>query len=396
MRSLVGIVALLAGCYTDPAGNTCQGILPGDGNCPSDGGSSGTTIHQFHRYSDPNFIEVAGTLGIVVESSGKDFIAYEDYDAETGEMRDTPIAGSPELACGGPRCVAAWRDSTSRVWTAIRDVRGWSAARSLGISYRAPAVAASGDVTLVAWSRSSSAYGIATIELDKLGPDGAVAEIWTLASDASIDQLALTMSPIGGAAMWERSKSSDAPTTVVAELLDVAGAPVGVAQLEIPFSHAWIYDAPPSGLVDAAYRFGDAPDGSWFTVDAMTGTLTVEPIGRLETSDRLRQIVPTADGALITYVMDGKLVVSSVEDGAITWTTPLPVDSVVTSQSTGIQIASTATGSLSTAALGDPEPVVLAETYELDDGGGCSAGGSPGLVVVAAFAGAGLLRRRKK
>jgi hypothetical protein len=399
---LISIV--VAGC----GGGACW--LPGDdGSC---GGGGGGGAASYHSYGDPQLLKLAGSLDLVVSSSDDS----DQYTGYVGDLREElalpppadgsapvllptaiPDSYSPSVACGDV-CIAAWRtEQDPTVHAAIRDAGGWAQPIAFEDAIQSPAVAAFGDVLLVACGAWVDDAG-ARIELRRLDRTGTVTGSWTLATATTQGHLSVTASAIGGLVTWQRevATSPQATAWIDAQLLDVTGAPDGAPfEQSIASGDTDYYGGAPAVYDGGVYRVVHAGLGNgvpWFSVDPVARTITLDPLDGL--TGPIDQIVPLADGFALVV---GNLGVVHVVGDQLVQSIAIPGPAT---------IASVAGGGLTTAyeddgtvyvasipptldSVDDEQPVAI--RYQVD--GGCSStrgSGSFVLVIAACM----LIRRR--
>ncbi|HEY5924744.1 MAG TPA: hypothetical protein VIV11_23855 [Kofleriaceae bacterium] len=94
MRLALITPLVLAGCFTDPTGETCVWVPGGDGHCPGDseGGGSGP---QFHRYYGAAARGVGDQIRVVM--TGRDDSADPIVETTTLYAGEQPVPPSPIL-----------------------------------------------------------------------------------------------------------------------------------------------------------------------------------------------------------------------------------------------------------------------------------------------------------
>lgn len=417
----IGLVVLTfaTACMTDPNGDSCVWAPGGDGFCPGDSGGGGDPPPSYHTFGPLGFVKAGGQVRLLVSSAGEDYAAHEEL-ALVAEAPDalpervpTRIGRgyAPALACATV-CVAAWRDGTDgKVRSTVRDAAGWSAVITHEGASRAPAVATTGDLVLVAWSTWVTDVG-ARVELRVLDLTGNVTAAHTLARGVSHGHLSLSASPTGALVTWQRAEEStlapgggwESHVWIVAQPVGLDGAPAGPSfEYRISQVDGDYYQAAPAAFVDGAYRVthGGLPErATWVVIDPDARTIEPATIGALEFPRQIRSIVPLAQGAVLGVA--GKAELVRVVDDAIARVIPLPTDSygapAILPIAGGFEVAYDFEGSAyhdqRTDEL-DPvtEPTLLAERYELDTG--CSAGRGTDLGALALVAGL-LVRRRRR
>ncbi|HEX7700162.1 MAG TPA: hypothetical protein VF403_05560, partial [Kofleriaceae bacterium] len=403
---LISIV--IAGC----GGGAC--LIPGDdGSCGAGGGGGGGGGPSFHSYGDPQLLKLAGSLALVV-SSADDSDQYFGYAGDYREELALPPPAdgtapmllptaipdgySPSVACSDV-CIAAWHtEQDATVRATIRDAGGWSPQIAFDKAIQSPAVAAFGDVLLVAWGAWEDDVG-ARVELRRLDRSGTVTGSWTLATGTTQGHLSVTASAIGGLVTWQRvdATSEHYAAWIDAQLLDANGAPDG-APLEQPITSGDTdyYRGAPAVYASGVYRVthaGLGDGGPWFAVDPVARTITLDPLAGL--TGPIDQIVPLADG--FALVVGGLAIVHVVGDQlvqSVAITGPATIASVAGG---GLTAAYAKDGSVYVASIpptldsvDDEQPVAI--RYQVD-GGGCSStrGDASFVLVIAACA---LIRRR--
>ncbi len=387
----IGLCLLVSGCMTDSSGSVCADSPPwlseGPTECPGSSGASGAT---YHSYSDPTAIKTFGGVRIAMRSSDPavDEIEIRTLELETSRVSFPEVlvgpSGAPQLVGDDTGAYLVWTDREHQSFGATLDANnalgevfefGKLVVRPLAVRDRFLAVETDYGRGLqqARWVEATGAVGT------PFDFPGALSGRGMLAAGGGV-----------AATLFNRESTISVARTNGPEIELAEGA--GASSLAI-LSDGTILATYTKALTPTAY-----PDLHLVRIE-LDGA-TTDRIVRLElgpqlvvAGDRVFGLVRSGYSPLVyrAYEIDAegailrdKIKILELDDNQEVLTVPYQRDLVVLTTRSTIEAVHFD---------GAPgPPVLIAESYEIDDG--CNAGGgSAGFVIVVAFAG---LRRRRR